>query len=752
MVKFENYLHNHHDGLCMAVAWSKTGELLSVGDDKVVAKWTSDGELKDGKVTETKAHPVCIDTDAKSGDYVMGFNNGTFSTMTSLGRIERTVEAHKGAVICAKWAPDAASLATGGEDGAIKIYSNRGQIRSTLVQSGPPVYSLSWSPDGESLLYACGKDINVKPLKGNMKTLCWANAHDGTIMNVDWNPSTNLVVSCGEDCKYKVWDASGRCLYQSEPMAQIPMSVAWAPDGQMFAVGSYEQVRLCDKAGWIHYRAETPGSGSLFSLKWSLDGTQFAAGGGSGAVYFAQIFDREVEWANYRVVQAHGKLLEVRDVEAQTCHELDFRERVICMRINHGCLVVATTSQCFIYNITNLNTPHIFDTRAVIYHIALAQDKFLVVDNLRKVSVYSYDGRLICTPRIPPNVDTHHLNHHTISLSRDCLAVLDRSNSKTILVYNAKTGQPMGALIKHDHEIVSLALSLHGDHTADRMVAFVDNNKNLYISSIHKLNALQLSTSVSAFAFSAESDNLVALADKQVVTWHFPQGIFDDRDLMKSASTRVPADNIVGPVGIMSFYEEELWLRLSSGVKTQISISIPSVTLSQVIARQQWESALKLCRTFDKESLWSTLALMALHYNKLEPAEEALAMVGDIAKCYKISEIRQLPSQEARNAALAVYKRRPMEAERILLQANPPRIYRALRIHMDAHRWSRALDIAIKYKTHVDTVLAFRQQWLAPSGSEETDERFKQYSEQVTVDWDTINAKIQSEEENENLV
>jgi intraflagellar transport protein 80 len=26
------------------------------------------------------------------------------------------------------------------------------------------------------------------------------------VLQADWNPASNLIVSCGEDCKYRVWD------------------------------------------------------------------------------------------------------------------------------------------------------------------------------------------------------------------------------------------------------------------------------------------------------------------------------------------------------------------------------------------------------------------------------------------------------------------------------------------------------------------------------------------------------------------
>lgn len=43
----------------------------------------------------------------------------------------------------------------------------------------------------------------------------------------------------------------------------------------------------------------------------------------------------------------------------------------------------------------------------------------------------------------------------------------------------------------------------------------------------------------------------------------------------------------------------------------------------------------------------------------------------------------------------------------------------------------RALKIAIKHKTHVDTVIAFRQKYLQDLGKDETDKLFLKCSEEV---------------------
>lgn len=45
---------------------------------------------------------------------------------------------------------------------------------------------------------------------------------------------------------------------------------------------------------------------------------------------------------------------------------------------------------------------------------------------------------------------------------------------------------------------------------------------------------------------------------------------------------------------------------------------------------------------------------------------------------------------------------------------------------------TRALELAVKHKTHVDTVLAYRQKFLQKFGRKETNKRFLQYAEGVS--------------------
>ena len=113
-----------------------------------------------------------------------------------------------------------------------------------------------------------------------------------------------------------------------------------------------------------------------------------------------------------------------------------------------------------------------------------------------------------------------------------------------------------------------------------------------------------------------------------------------------------------------------------------------------------------------------------------------------------IQYIRQIPSEEGRLAELALFRRQPDEAERILLQAAPPLVYRAVMLNIRLYRWDRALEVATKFKSHIDTVLGHRQKFLLKFGKKENLSKFKQ-SSSITVDWDAIEKKVKKEEDDE---
>ena len=154
-----------------------------------------------------------------------------------------------------------------------------------------------------------------------------------------------------------------------------------------------------------------------------------------------------------------------------------------------------------------------------------------------------------------------------------------------------------------------------------------------------------------------------------------------------------------------------------------------------------------------------------------------------VHKVQHLQHISSLSTLERRNAEMALFCKQPQQAEAIYLQSNL--IFRAIELNINLYNWerwggrhclwvcvacivcvcvhvremmegrgregsvcvcvyipflTRALELAVKHKTHVDTVLAFRQKYLKDLNCEESLKKFKQYSQQVSHQPPLLNA------------
>ncbi|KAJ1558254.1 Intraflagellar transport protein 80, partial [Nowakowskiella sp. JEL0078] len=208
------------------------------------------GDAPNVYVTDIQWFPVAPGKGQAAAEmFAVGGTDGRkFYICLKNGRVEKSVEAHRGALLGLRWNYEGSALVTAGEDGAAKIWSRNGMLRSSLVQLGYPIYDVSWAPDNDQILLTNGRNLIIKPLQPSNKTIQW-KAHDSVILTVDWNLVNNLIISGGEDKRYKIWDSFGRQLFSSSPHDHPITSLAWNPSGEIFAVGTFDAMRLCDKLG-----------------------------------------------------------------------------------------------------------------------------------------------------------------------------------------------------------------------------------------------------------------------------------------------------------------------------------------------------------------------------------------------------------------------------------------------------------------------------------------------------------------------
>uniref|UniRef100_A0AAV2J5C6 Intraflagellar transport 80 n=1 Tax=Knipowitschia caucasica TaxID=637954 RepID=A0AAV2J5C6_KNICA len=680
----------------------------------------------------------------QADSFVLTSSDGKFHLVSKNGLIEKSVDAHNGAVLAGRWNYDGSALITAGEDGQIKIWSKSGMLRSTLASQGSPVYSVAWGPDADRILYTSRRHLIIKPLQPSVKVIQW-KAHDGLILKVDWNAINDLIISGGEDCKYKVWDSFGRVLYTSAPHDYPLTSLYWAPDGEVFAVGSFNMLRLCDKTGWS-YALEKPNTGSVFNLAWSADGTQLAGSCGNGHVIFAHIVEQHWEWKNFVITLTKRKTMQVLNVINEAVDVLEFRDRVIKASLAFGHLVVATSLQCYVYSSRNWNTPLIFDLKeGTISLIVQAEKHFLLVDGAG-LYIFSYEGRLICSPKFP-GMRADILNAQGISLNNDTIALRDKSDEKVIYFFDALTGKAFGdgKPLTHNMAVVDVGLDQCGPRN-ERKVAFIDKNRDLYLTSVNhgqQPKVCKIGSMVHCMQWNDSANILCGIQDNQFTVWYYPSVVFVDKELLPLSLYVKGGSEFARAPHILSYVGTKVTLRQGDGSLVYNTVPPYPALLHEYSSSARWEDALHLCRFAKDQALWACLAGMAMASKELTTSEMAYAAIGELPRVQYIRFIKEQASKESCLAHMLLFGGQVAEAEAVLLQAGL--VYQAIQVNIDLFNWERALELAVKHKTHVDTVLAFREKFLQKFGRKESNKSFLQYAEGVDVDWEKIQVKIEME-------
>ncbi|NXC85112.1 IFT80 protein, partial [Cercotrichas coryphoeus] len=724
--------------LVSCVGWTTADELYSCSDDHQIMKWnpvTSETarvvKLPD-EVYPLDLHWFPRGTGGKkqsqAESFVLTSSDGKFHLISKLGRVEKSVEAHCGAVLAGRWNYEGTALVTAGEDGQVKIWSKSGMLRSTLAQQGTAVYSVSWAPDSDKVLYTSGKQLIIKPLQPNAKVLQW-KAHDGLILKTDWNSVNDLILSAGEDCRYKVWDSFGRALYNSQPHEYPITAIAWALDGELFAVGSFNTLRLCDKTG-VNFHPSTISKLHIWAFQHQV--FNFLVRPLNG--FFVSMLGLELEELEQGWIWGWGRGWDVvHNVINDAVDLLEFRDRVIKASLSCGYLVVSTSLQCYVFSTKNWNTPLIFDLKeGTVSLILQAERHFLLVDG-GGLYLYSYEGRLISSPKYP-GMRTDILNAQTVSLSNDTLAVKDKADEKVIYIFEALSGKPLGdgKPLTHKTEIVEIALDQKG-LTSERKIAFIDKNRDLFITSVKRFGKEQkivkIGTMVQSLAWNDTSNILCGIQDSRFTVWYYPNTVYVDKDLLPKTLYEKDASEFSKSPQIVSFVGSQVTMRRADGSLVHLHIPPYPAILHECVSSARWHDGVRLCRFVKDQTLWACLAAMAVANKDMTTAEIAYAAIGEIDKVQYINSIKDLPSKESRLAHMLLFSGNTQEAEALLLQSGL--VYQAIQVNINLYNWERALELAVKHRTHVDTVLAYRQKFLGDFGKKETNQRFLQYAEGV---------------------
>ncbi|CAF0748911.1 unnamed protein product [Adineta ricciae] len=816
-LKFTFPITFRHYGRVDCIGWMSPDDLYSIGEDHIIYKYNGAqnelskiGELEqDLYALDMHWLPRCTTSLGSSGivhmvnsgsggkqaigsdlfllatndgmnslDYLLKTTHisyfvGKFFFVNKIGRMEKAVEAHQGAIICVRWSSDGSQIATGyfpfkiyfisqirvlgGEDGQVRIWGRSGILRSNLVQSVTSIFSLCWSPDNNSILYCVGKHLVIKPLLSNSKQNTW-KAHEQVVLKCDWNAINNLIISGSEDCRYKIWDALGRLLYTSQAYEYPITSLAWAPDGQNFAVGSYNTIRLCDS--WCH-SVERFNDGSIFSVSWSSDSTQLACGCGTGRIGIGHIIERGMSWRHFEFILTDSKMITVNNYETELSDRIELRDRLVKMSVGFGFLIVLTTNQGLIYNCKQLGHPVLFDLRDIFMNLIVQTEKYFLLSDGMNVSVYLYEGRFVSTLKlISPRPNSIHIN--TISVSHDTIAIRDSTNMKSVMFFDIN-GKPMGdgKLTSHKHDITYLTLD-QTSSTHERKLAFIDKFQDLFVMCIHtsgqhrqsnyqKLR--KLCTNVSSFRWNEKNGMLACIADGKLTIWLYPNVVFIDPSLLNKTVYRIESNDFGKNPSIVNFLGCQITIRKSTGALIQCAIPIYYELCLDLLAANRGDEALQLCQYISDDSIYSLIAVRSLYNRDLDSAENAFAQLSNTEMILFLQHLRLVTSKDECEAELVLLTGGDVQqAAEYYFRGNKP--LHAIMLYINEHNWDRAIDLTQRYPQYLDVVVGFRQRYLNEYGNrrKETISKYLQAMKTVDIDWNRINAKLRKDLDEDNVL
>lgn len=153
-----------------------------------------------------------------------------------------------------------------------------------------------------------------------------------------------------------------------------------------------------------------------------------------------------------------------------------------------------------------------------------------------------------------------------------------------------------------------------------------------------------------------------------------------DKDLAALNRYQRDAPELGKEPQVLVFTGSRALVRRSDGALIVVPVPQFASLLYQLVGQAHWTKAAKLCRFAQDKALWAALAAMAIEGRALTTAEQALAALEEVDKLQYIAAVKEIPTQEGRDAALALFRRRPEEAEQMLLQAGL--VYRAIDVNI----------------------------------------------------------------------
>ncbi|MDB9496523.1 AAA-like domain-containing protein [Spirulina major CS-329] len=155
---------------------------------------------------------------------------------------------------------------------------------NTLNGHQAPVFAIAFSPDGQYVVTG-GEDQTIRIWRSTGQLIRTLTAHESKVRRLVFSPDGKTFASASLDGTVKLWSLAGE-LQQTFSLRFPVFSLAFSPDGQTLAMGTFRNIQIWQREG---DRTQTfPLASGRSLLPWDLvfspDGQTLFSGHGDGQV------------------------------------------------------------------------------------------------------------------------------------------------------------------------------------------------------------------------------------------------------------------------------------------------------------------------------------------------------------------------------------------------------------------------------------------------------------------------------------